>query len=228
MSRTCLETITGLISSLDLAVGDRLPGERDLAVRMGCSRNTVREALVALAAQGRIEIRGRSGCYLAASVEAESWKTLREETGSAAVLEVMQVLGPHVAAVAATRCGPTDARRLEAMTARLGRFLLNRDAVPTAREFAAFFVALSEIAGNPYFERLIREATQARVLLKGLKAMDKAGIETFFALHVSLMQALQNRDSRRAATQARHCLDAFGALMGGAQAEGRHIRERVA
>jgi DNA-binding FadR family transcriptional regulator len=48
------------------AVGQRLPGEIDLASELGVSRPTVREALIALEIAGQVEIRGGSGSYVRA------------------------------------------------------------------------------------------------------------------------------------------------------------------
>ena len=49
------ERLAARIESGDLAVGERLPPERELAEWLGVSRMTVRQALAALAAQGLLE-----------------------------------------------------------------------------------------------------------------------------------------------------------------------------
>lgn len=45
-------------------IGSRLPSERQLAIELGVSRNTLREALHALERDGLLEVRGRSGAYV--------------------------------------------------------------------------------------------------------------------------------------------------------------------
>lgn len=56
--------ILELIDSGVFPPGSRLPGERDLAVKFGVSRVSIREAEIALQAQGRIEIKVGSGAYV--------------------------------------------------------------------------------------------------------------------------------------------------------------------
>ena len=62
--RQIAKQIQGLISSGEFAVGSRLPAERDLAMQLGFSRPSVREALIALEVEGVIEVRTGSGIYV--------------------------------------------------------------------------------------------------------------------------------------------------------------------
>src|SRR5687768_11369832 len=59
-----------LIESGEFPPGSRLPGERDLAERFGVSRVTVREAEIALEAQGWLSIRIGSGVYVRPRMDA--------------------------------------------------------------------------------------------------------------------------------------------------------------
>jgi GntR family transcriptional regulator, transcriptional repressor for pyruvate dehydrogenase complex len=53
-----------LIARGELRTGDRLPAERDLSVRLGVSRPTIRAGLRALAAMGVVQPRHGSGTYI--------------------------------------------------------------------------------------------------------------------------------------------------------------------
>src|SRR6187397_1297767 len=53
-----------LIEGGSLTPGDRLPAERDLALRIGVSRPTVRAGLRALGAMGVVQSRHGSGTYI--------------------------------------------------------------------------------------------------------------------------------------------------------------------
>lgn len=56
--------IIELIDSGVFPPGSRLPGERDLAEKFGVSRVSIREAEIALQAQGRLEVKVGSGAYV--------------------------------------------------------------------------------------------------------------------------------------------------------------------
>ncbi len=63
LSDLIAEQIRELLVSQDLPVGARLPGERELAERLGTSRPTVNQALRKLALMGLVEIRRGSGVF---------------------------------------------------------------------------------------------------------------------------------------------------------------------
>jgi len=58
------QQIAELIRSGELPPGERLPAERDLAKRVGVSRPTIREAMIALEIAGLVEVRTGSGVYV--------------------------------------------------------------------------------------------------------------------------------------------------------------------
>lgn len=63
--RQIADQIEGLIAAGEFAPGERLPPERDLAAKLGVSRATLREAMIALELGGLVDIRTGSGIYVA-------------------------------------------------------------------------------------------------------------------------------------------------------------------
>jgi GntR family transcriptional regulator, transcriptional repressor for pyruvate dehydrogenase complex len=55
-----------LLAGGEYCAGSRLPSERDLATKLGVSRPSIREALIALELEGLVEVRLGAGIYVAA------------------------------------------------------------------------------------------------------------------------------------------------------------------
>ncbi|WP_305043411.1 FadR/GntR family transcriptional regulator [Geoalkalibacter sp.] len=64
ISEEIVEQIKALISSGDLKPGEKIPSERELAVMLGVSRPSVREAIMVLDAMGLVEARQGGGTYV--------------------------------------------------------------------------------------------------------------------------------------------------------------------
>jgi DNA-binding FadR family transcriptional regulator len=62
--REVLDKMQTLIDSGEFPAGGRLPPERELAERFGVSRPTIREAIIALEALGRVRVKTGSGIYV--------------------------------------------------------------------------------------------------------------------------------------------------------------------
>jgi DNA-binding FadR family transcriptional regulator len=108
-----------------LAPGSRLPGERELAQRLGVGRATVREALGALQLRGLVETRQGAGSFVAADalerLRADgrplAGLELAADAGPAAVLQARLIVEPAIARLAAEHGGrdPEVERLLEVM-----------------------------------------------------------------------------------------------------------------
>src|SRR3712207_1208577 len=59
-----VEHVRAYVVEARLSVGDRLPSERELAERLGVSRASVRQAIVALEVQGILEVKHGEGTFL--------------------------------------------------------------------------------------------------------------------------------------------------------------------
>ncbi|MDZ4067560.1 MAG: GntR family transcriptional regulator, partial [Tabrizicola sp.] len=57
------ETLREMLERGRWSVGERLPAERQLAEELDVPRATVREALIVLEVEGRVEVRQMSGVY---------------------------------------------------------------------------------------------------------------------------------------------------------------------
>ena len=113
-----IEQIRVLVVKGDLKPGDRLPSERDLAVRLNVSRASVREALSALEMMGLLEIRSGEGTFikkidLDSVVTPLTWVLSMEKDTILELLEVRKMLEGQTVALAAKRASSEDLRDLE-------------------------------------------------------------------------------------------------------------------
>src|SRR3954451_20314668 len=112
------EQIAHKVRTGELRVGDKLPGERSLAVQMEISRPTLREAVRVLVEAGLLEVRrGPGGGMFVASDVVQVGLVRQRSTmrlGEAAwVLAARRLLEPRVAQLAAVRAGEEDLAALE-------------------------------------------------------------------------------------------------------------------
>jgi GntR family transcriptional repressor for pyruvate dehydrogenase complex len=104
-----------------LKAGDRLPPERDLADRLGVSRTSVRQAIVALEVQGLVEVRHGGGTYLLRDrLDAEPLEVMIDRRRRLPdVLDARDALETKLAALAATRRTDNDLEKIDAALAAM-------------------------------------------------------------------------------------------------------------
>lgn len=113
-----IEQIRVLVVNGNLKPGDRLPSERDLAVRLNVSRASVREALSALEMMGLLEIRSGEGTFIKkinidSVVTPLAWVLSMEKDNILELLEVRKMLEGQTVTLAAKRAGAEDIYELE-------------------------------------------------------------------------------------------------------------------
>ncbi|WP_063836966.1 FadR/GntR family transcriptional regulator [Phaeacidiphilus oryzae] len=107
------------IASGEWPVGSRIPTEPELVEQLGVARNTVREAVRALAHNGLLDIRQGSGTYVRATSELAGVMHRRfADTDMAQVAELRSVLEASAARLAAGRRTAADLKLLDAARER--------------------------------------------------------------------------------------------------------------
>lgn len=136
------------------APGDRLPSVVDLATRYGVGRSTIREALSAIKAMGRLDIRQGGGTFVKAApdgplhpaqLQPKTW--LDRSRSLRHILEVRQVLETGAAMLAATNRTKAQLTQmhhtLETMEQQLGNEHFSEQAD------VRFHLQIAEATGNP-------------------------------------------------------------------------------
>ncbi|GAB2745012.1 FadR/GntR family transcriptional regulator [Kitasatospora kifunensis] len=199
--------IRRLIRDGELLPGARLPPEPQLAASLGLSRNTMREAVKALAVARVLEIRRGDGTYvtslepglllegLGGAVELLRGDTVLE------LMEVRRLLEPAATGVAAVRATDEDLAEVER---HLAAMRTARDDVETFnRHDAAFHQAVVRATRNETLAALLEHISgrtlRARIR-RGLADGDAA--DRTIAEHQAIHQALTARDAELARAAA--------------------------
>ena len=208
-----------LIYEPDFAVNGRLPSERTLAEQLGVSRPSIREALVALQLEGRVEIRMGSGVYLcgvpssseeAAQDNVEMGDSLIDIMGARAILE------GAIAASVASLAKPKDVKALRAIYQTMERECQAGE-LPIAAD-RAFHVRIAQMSNNEVLARTVGtlyDERQSPMPSKLLGLYDP--VDTWFVAlneHRDILEAIEARDPIQAqAAMQRHLKTALKRTM---------------
>jgi GntR family transcriptional regulator, transcriptional repressor for pyruvate dehydrogenase complex len=155
------DQIRELIDRGGFEAGTRLPPERDLAQQLGVSRPSLREALIALDVEGRVEVRSGSGVFVSsAAPDPAPRRTAAMGESPSQLMEARSVIEGEVVILACARI--TDER-----LARLRDVLKGMEAEIERRHTRVdldrqFHLTLAEMTGNAVLSRLVAELFDER------------------------------------------------------------------
>ncbi|WP_207937804.1 FadR/GntR family transcriptional regulator [Pseudomonas sp. 51_B] len=187
-------------------VGQRLPTEPVLALEMGISRNTVREAMRVLAFSGLVEVRQGDGSYLRTcqdplqAVQAMSRCTFEQARETRHILEV-EAIG-----LAALRRTDEDLRALRvALAGSAEHFHGDIDAYVSCD--LVFHQRLIDAAHNPALSELYRyfSGVVAAALQHNMATVPRC--QATFDLHGQILDAIEQRDPERAKALSRTLIE---------------------
>ncbi len=118
--RRIARQLSDLIASGEFAPGQRLPAERELAQQLGVSRPSVREALIALEIEGKVEVRVGTGVFVAPPRPLPV-PALNEGEGPFELLRARSVVEGETAALAAKEGTPAEIAEIRAAVEELRR-----------------------------------------------------------------------------------------------------------
>ncbi|MDF0699333.1 FadR/GntR family transcriptional regulator [Rhizobium sp. MC63] len=160
--RQVADQIRLMIASGELAVGQRLPAERDLAEQLSVSRPTVREALIVLEVEGLINIRMGSGIYVVRRHAAHAPASERDPVeGPFELLQARAIIECAIAEEAAGCAGPEGIALLDEALMRMSSDVNDAGAVLAADR--AFHTGIAMIVGNATLIRVTGEMFDMRM-----------------------------------------------------------------
>jgi DNA-binding FadR family transcriptional regulator len=156
-----IEQIRQSVVSGEWPVGHRIPNETVLVESLGVGRNTVREAVRALAHAGILEVRQGDGTYVRATSEVSG--ALRRLRGAELrdVLQVRRGLEVEGARLAASHRTDADLAELRSLLSRRDECLRTGDTEEFARADTEFHLATVRASHNVILVELYRGLIEA-------------------------------------------------------------------
>lgn len=211
-----VERITAFILDEKLRPGDKLPSERDLMVRLGVGRSSLREAIKTLSAIGIVDVQIGDGMYVSGGQTAVltkplSWGLLLGDHSTREVIEARRLVEVELIGLAATRATPDDLAAIEARWAAMRANFDQAEAFTEADQ--AFHLAIAAAARNSVLYHVLdtlRHIIRIWIFKTFSEYPDR---QPGFDEHAAIMAALRARDPDAARRAMAEHLDAAGARL---------------
>jgi GntR family transcriptional repressor for pyruvate dehydrogenase complex len=221
------DQLRSLVTSGEYKPGDRIPSERELALRLGVGRPAVREALRELKTHGLLTSgRGAQGTTVASLPSPSFAEPMAPLLGQGAerIIELMEVRSAveiEAAGLAARRATLEDLHRLSVLVTTAGEMVTPDDDV-------AFHAAIADATHNPLFERIIQEPVgllhDHMAAILDAYYQEPGGAVALQQQHEAIRQAIRSGDEGKARQAMRRHLDHVARGLAQLVGAGRVIR----
>lgn len=196
------------LQSGSFSVGDKMPAERELAVRMKVSRPVVREAMLALEVLGLIEVRLGAGTFVV-RLPGES-DAPRFNVSPFELLEARLVFEGEAAALAALQITDEEIAWLEKLVLAIQE--QNEEQIAEENADMAFHMAIARATRNVAVEKTVEDlwlqrwsSPECNLLLEQART---ANVLPVVEEHTAIVEALKSRDPKAARGAMRAHLEA--------------------
>jgi DNA-binding FadR family transcriptional regulator len=201
--------LSALMSSGEFPPGARLPSERELAIQLGVSRPSVREALIALEVEGKVDVRVGAGIFVAAARPVAVTDPITEGQGPFELLRARWLIEGEIAMEAARNAQPGDLDPVrEAVSEMHNRQRHGRSAEESDRNF---HLGLARATNNSALLSVVRSLwDQGRGAIWRRMEHHFQTPELLAAVlrdHRAILEALEAKDARGARAAMRRHLE---------------------
>lgn len=192
------EQLSKLVHEGIIKPGERFPAERDLAEKLGVSRPTIREAMIALELSGIIEIRTGSGIYV--SKKKPNLDNADKGVGPFEILEIRYIIESEACALAAARITNEQIEQLKAVLREMEEEEKQEDASEKADwKFHSIIAEASQNSAIYSVTNWLWELrNQSELSTAFLERIRKEGIHPSINDHRRIVEALEKRNPEKA------------------------------
>ncbi|MFI8087834.1 FadR/GntR family transcriptional regulator [Streptomyces sp. NPDC086080] len=202
LSEQVITALRAQITSGEWPVGTRIPTEPELVEQLGVARNTVREAVRALAHNGLLDIRQGSGTYVVATSELAGVMHRRfADADPRHIAELRSTLESAAARMAAERRTEKDLKQIDTLLLRREETWEAGDAEAFVAADATFHLAVVAAAHNDVMTTMYADLSEVlRDWLRGDVGGDMSSEARMD--HGRLVDAIRAGDAATAAEEA--------------------------
>lgn len=219
-----------------LKPGDQLPSERELAMEMGVSRPTIREAINTLCTKGLLQTRHGGGTVVTDKLDSsfsDSWQEMlyRHPNIQSDILDFRDMLESQAACLAAERATEADLENLEKAFIKVSKAYADGELLEMVTADVGFHQAIAEASHNVLIGHL--SATLLKLInshvTKNLKYLnnrpkDKMRLE---AQHLGIWNAIKNRQPQKALEISREHIEYVKVSMAASAKEFERMQSAV-
>jgi len=203
-----VEQVRDLIRSGKLKPGDKLPPERILAERLGVSRPSIREGIVALEILGLVVSRGGKGNIINDVVDSsfldQGFRHLEEEESPSELLEARKIIEVEVAGYAAQRAKREDVAAIRQSLDSMSNIVDHLSASKQYEKYVGFgcefHTGIARATHNTVLLRMVawlhenlKEDLWIRLQERGWGQPGRH--QKYLKKHAEILAAIQDRDS---------------------------------
>lgn len=200
-----------LILEGELAPGDKLPPERELAEHLGVSRVSIREALRELENRGLIDRKPGRGTVVLSPGERSGFAERIGSAVSAAeaeiqdIMELRAIIEPPIARITAGRATARDLAQLQELVEAMEKDVTKDRYAELDR---AFHQSIAQYTHNPLLELINEQIAKQIAPSRGSRYQTRERRQVSSAAHRRIFEAIADGDGDGAEVEARaHVLD---------------------
>ena len=204
-----MKQIKDIVKSGELKRGDKLPSERELALRLNVSRTSVREAIKALETLGLVESKHGGGNYIKNDfedilLEPLSIAFMLLGSNNSEILELRKVIEPEVAFMAAKNITENEIKELENIIEKLSKTTDSKICASLDKEF---HYVIAKASKNHLLSTIVFSVSSLIEEYIDESKMYEIDREKVINDHKIILEAIISHDSKKAFIEAKNHLN---------------------
>lgn len=204
-----MKQIKDIVKSGELKRGDKLPSERELALRLNVSRTSVREAIKALETLGLVESKHGGGNYIKNDfedilLEPLSIAFMLLGSNNSEILELRKVIEPEVASMAAKNITENEIKELENIIEKLSK---TTDSKICANLDKEFHYVIAKASKNHLLSTIVFSVSSLIEEYIDESKMYEIDREKVINDHKIILEAIISHDSKKAFIESKNHLN---------------------